>query len=129
MTFKQDNVAYYNLKFNPKSPEEAIDALRKIQEAPHEAWKPDVAGIALNYFNVIINNMTYCNWYRYLNGEVYNKMSLLAGNSSKDFVDSQGYINSFYVAIELMINKSELYFTHKEKFDKNISLFEILEGI
>lgn len=128
MAYKQDNVTYYDLRFDPRTAEEALEALRKIQSAPHEAYKPDVASAALRYFSVFTNAMAWCHWYEYLTGEVRGKMEVLTGESSYKNMNHQGYINAFYSAINLMIYRGEEYLQHKEKFDKNIPILEILEA-
>jgi len=125
MAYKQDNVTYYGLDFKPKNSLEALEALKKIQDC-QDAFKPDVALAALKYFNVVTNGVSYCNWRLYLTGEVYGKMAVLAGSNSKTYLESQGYINAFYVALSLMIDMSELYFQNKEKFDQNVPRKEIL---
>lgn len=128
MAYQQDNVTYYGLKFDPRTPEEALKALKKISGSDHDAWKPDVARAALRYFSVFTESMNYCNWYQYLTGEVRGKMVVLTNESPKGWVNSQGYINSFSGAINLMIRRSEEYLEYKEQMDKNIALPDILSA-
>ena len=105
MPFKED-AKYFGLDANPKTVEEALQALRKISNTS-EAYKPEVASAALDFYSVITNNIGYCDYKQYLTGDVYHKMAALAGSQPVKYVNSPGYTTAFSTAIDLMIHKSE----------------------
>ena len=112
MPFIED-AKYFGLDANPRTVEEAFEALKKIRNMS-EAYKPHVGSAALDYYSVITRNVQYCDFKQYLTGEVYHKMAAILGNQPASYVNSPGYFNAFRNAIDLMIDKSEFYFKHKE---------------